>query len=358
MGKILIIDDMEFNRELLTDMLGDKYEIIEAADGEEGLEKIKKHKKELSAILLDIVMPKKDGIQVLREMAEIKGMPNIPVLVISAESKERSEAECFRLGVVDFIERPFNFEVVNHRVRNVVQLNDLKNRLADKVAEQTKSLKEKNAMLKERAEKLKRNNENLIGALGAAVEARSMESGEHIFRVREYTRILAEDIKEHYPEYGLTDEAVTLIVTASPLHDVGKIKVPDAVLLKPAKLTADEWETMKNHTVWGCEILEGIRSIWEADYYQYCYDICRHHHERWTGKGYPDGLAGDDIPIAAQIVALADVFDAMVNDRVYKKAFPRDVAYEMITNGECGVFNPKIMDSFSRCFEIMNETVK
>lgn len=357
MGKILIIDDMEFNRELLTEMLEDQYEIIEAADGVEGLEKIKENRYCLSAILLDIVMPRKDGMQVLKEMAEIEDMPDIPVLVISAESKERHEAECFRLGVVDCIERPFNYEVVNHRVRNVVELNDLKNSLEEKVEEQTRSLHEQNVELHDRAEKLKKNNENLISALGAAVEARSMESGEHIFRVREYTRILAEDIRDHYPEYGLTDDAVTLIVTGSPLHDIGKIKIPDEVLLKPGKLTSEEWDTMKNHTVWGCEILEGIKSIWESDYYRYCYEICRHHHERWSGKGYPDGLAGDDIPISAQIVSLADVFDALVNDRVYKKAFPRDVAYNMIINGECGDFSPKLMASFERCIDTMNSSV-
>lgn len=208
----------------------------------------------------------------------------------------------------------------------------------------------KAAISKETAE-YRKNIENLITILGGAVETRNMEKGAHVIQIKEYTKIIGEDFRKHYPEYGLTAEKVNIIAAVSPLHDIGKIKVPDAILLKPGKLNIEEWDIMKQHTIWGCEILKELKDVWDEDYYDDCYDICRYHHEKWDGTGYPDGLAGDDIPISAQIVALADVYDALSNESCYKESIPKGIACNMILDGQCGQFNPKLLESFKRCIK-------
>lgn len=205
--------------------------------------------------------------------------------------------------------------------------------------------------LSEAEAKYRKNIECLLTILGGAIETRNMEAGAHVMKVKEYTKIIGEDFRKHYPEYGLTAEKIDIIAAASPLHDIGKIKVPDAVLLKPGKLSIKEWDIMKQHTTWGCKILEELKDVWDEDYYDDCYDICRYHHEKWDGTGYPDGLAGDDIPISAQIVALADVYDALSNDSCYKESFPKGIACNMILDGQCGQFNPKLLESFKRCIK-------
>ena len=187
-----------------------------------------------------------------------------------------------------------------------------------------------------------------MDVLGTVVEYRNLESGEHIKRVKEFTNILAEKAAEKYPEYGLTPEKIAVIVAASPLHDIGKIAIKDSVLLKPGRLTDEEFEYMKSHTIRGCELLDSIKEDWNDDTMKYAYEICRHHHERYDGKGYPDGLVGDEIPICAQLVSVADVYDALVNERCYKDAFSKEDAYRMIITGECGVFSPKLMESFRK----------
>jgi putative two-component system response regulator len=175
-----------------------------------------------------------------------------------------------------------------------------------------------------------------------------MESGEHIQRVKGYTEILANEMMKSYPEYGLTAKKIEVIVSASALHDIGKIAIPDNILMKPGKLTNEEYEFMKSHTLRGCEILNNIKGAWDQEYGKYSYEICRYHHERFDGRGYPDGLEGDQIPISAQLVSIADVYDALVNERVYKDAFPKDKAFQMITQGECGVFSPKLLEAFRK----------
>ena len=196
--------------------------------------------------------------------------------------------------------------------------------------------------------KLRENNQQIIDMLGTVVEYRNLESGEHIKRVKGYTGILAECAMKEYPEYGLTEEKIHTIVAASSLHDIGKITIPDSILLKPGRLTEDEYEYMKSHTIRGCELLDEIDQEWEPDYKKVSYEICRHHHERYDGKGYPDGLKGEEIPISAQLVSVADVYDALVNERCYKDAYSPDEAYRMIINGECGVFSPKLMEVFRK----------
>lgn len=344
--KILIVDDMEINREMLAVILGDTYPVIEAANGEEAIAVIKKSGDDLAAILLDLIMPKLDGYAVLEYMRENKLMNRIPVLVISAESSSEAEIKCLETGVSDFIRKPFDSGTVRKRVGNVVDLFMYKNSLEDKVAAQTEVLRRQNNLLEQQTRRLRENNEKIIDILGTVVEYRNLESGEHIKRVKGFTRILAEKAAASYPEYHLTPERINIIVAASALHDIGKIAIKDSVLLKPGRLTADEFDYMKSHTTKGCDIIDQIEGAWDKDYEVTSREICRHHHERYDGKGYPDGLAGEDIPISAQLVSVADVYDALVSERVYKEAYDKETAFHMILRGECGVFSPKLMECF------------
>ena len=239
----------------------------------------------------------------------------------------------------DIVSKPFEVPIVRRRVSNLVDLYHHKNNLEAMVEKQTEEIKEKNRELTEM-------NYHIIDTLGTIVEFRSMESGNHIYRVRSFTAILLKYVIKYYPEYGVTEDMADIISHASTMHDVGKITVPDSILLKPGKLTREEFELMKTHTSKGAEI---IREIFVTDnmiFKEYCYNIALSHHEKWDGKGYPQGLKEDEIPLAAQVVSIADLYDALVSDRVYKPAFSYDVAYQMILDGECGQFNPKLMDCF------------
>lgn len=347
-SKVLIVDDEEVNRVTLKVMLESDYPILEADNGRSALEIVAEHKDEIAVILLDLNMPEVDGFHVLKEMKNQALLDKIPVLVISGESSVTVEKKCFDDGVSDFIHKPFDVALVQKRVKNITDLFLYKNNLEEKVQQQTETLQEKNELLQKQAKRLQENNVRIIEVLATVVEGRDMESGEHVQRVKGYTELLARQMMKDYPEYGLTEERINVITEASALHDVGKIAIPDNILLKPGRLTPEEFECMKTHTTKGSEILKKIDGCWDEEYGATSYEICRHHHEKYDGRGYPDGLKGDDIPLAAQIVSIADVYDALVNERVYKKAVPKDKAYEMIVTGECGVFSPKLLDSFSR----------
>lgn len=345
-NKILIVDDAEMNRDLLCEILKEEYDIVEAENGKQALEIMEKEADNISAILLDIVMPVMDGFQVLEGLKKLNVLDKVPVLVISGETSIQNEKKCFECGVSDFIGRPFNATLVKKRVQNMVNHYAYKNHLEEKVEEQTVVLRKAYHTLKQQADKLAKRNQEIIDMLGTIVEYRSLESGEHIQRVKDYTRIMAETFSEKYPEYGLTKEQIETIVAASALHDLGKIAIPDSILLKPGKLTQDEFEYMKSHTLRGCEILDSMKGEWNPKEKAVSYEIIRSHHERYNGKGYPDGLKGDEIPISAQLVSVADVYDALVNERCYKSAYSTDEAFHMIINGECGVFSPKLMEVF------------
>jgi putative two-component system response regulator len=347
-GFVLIVDDIEINREILEEILEDQYQIITAEDGKQAISLIEQYKSELSVILLDIVMPVMNGYEVLDYMEKHEYKDNIPVLVISGENSVKIEKKCLDLGASDFIRKPFDNTLVRKRVENIGNLYGYKNRLEEKVEQQTSTLKSQYRLLQKQAEELQNKNENIIDILGTVVENRDLESGEHIQRVKGYTEILAHEMMASYPEYGLSKRNIKIIVSASALHDIGKIAIPDNILLKPGKLTDEEFDYMKSHTTRGCEILDHIKGAWDDEYGKYSYEICRHHHERYNGKGYPDGLAGDDIPISAQLVSIADVYDALVNVRVYKDAYAPDKAFHMIIQGECGVFSPKLLEAFRK----------
>ncbi len=345
-NKILVVDDLELNRELLQEMLEKEYDVMLAENGKQAIELIERAHEQLSVVLLDLIMPEVDGFTVLKWMREKDLIGRIPVMVISGETSSEAEKKCFDYGVSDFIQKPFNEVIVIRRVQNIVNLFTYQNQLEEKVEKQTEVLRKQNHILQLQAEKLKENNIRIIDILGNVVESRNLESGEHIKRVKGFARILGYQLMKDYPEYGLTNERVEMIAEASALHDVGKIAIPDNILLKPGRLTEEEFELMKSHTTRGCDILNNIEGIWEDDYRLTSYEICRHHHERYDGRGYPDRLAGEDIPLSAQIVSIGDCYDALVSERVYKSAFTKEEAFHMIIHGECGVFSPKLLASF------------
>lgn len=342
-NRILIVDDAYINRELLKEMLSENYEILEAENGKEALD-IVKNEKHINGILLDLVMPVMDGFELLEELKKTDIMDKIPVMIISSEMTAQNENRCFNYGVFDFIGRPFKLQIVQKRVENMIKIYDYKNHLEDRVRAQTEVLRKAN-------EKLKKRNKDIMDMLGTIVEFRNLESGEHIKRVKEYTRVLAEYFSVKYPEYDLTRDKINNIVEASALHDLGKICIPDRILLKPGKLTDEEFAYMKTHTTRGCELLNSVNIDWDEELIKTCYEIIRHHHEKYDGNGYPDGLKGDEIPISAQLVSLADVYDALINERCYKAAFSKEEAYNMIINGKCGQFSPKLLEAFEHVRE-------
>lgn len=349
---VLVVDDMEINRDILTEMLEDTYNVITAADGMEAITILNDESFDVSLIMLDLVMPNMDGFAVLESLKATNILNRVPVIVITGSDSVENEKHCYNYGTVEFLRKPFDEALVKLRVGNVLDLFTYKNGLEDKVSAQTEKLRKQYVKLKDQATQLTKSNERIIDVLGTVVESRNLESGRHIQRVKDYTKILATKLMEIYPEYGITKHTIEVMVPASALHDVGKIAIPDNVLLKPGKLSPDEYESMKSHTTKGCELLTNIQGAWDKEYADMSYDICRYHHERYDGAGYPDGLIGDEIPIAAQIVSMADVYDALVNKRVYKDAYSCNKAYEMIVSGECGVFSPKLIDCLAKTREL------
>jgi len=336
--QILIVDDEEINRAILNEMFRHEYDMLEAANGQEAIDQIENNQN-IVLILLDIVMPVLNGFKVLNYMQEHDLIDKIPVILITAESVRDSEDKAYAYGVADVMHKPFYSHIVKRRGKNIIELYQNKRNMELRLKEQEEAIR-----LQEK--KIRQNNEFMIDALSSVVEFRSLETGEHIRRIKYFTRILSKYLMKYFPKYGLTPAMVDEIARASALHDIGKIGIPDAILLKPGRLTPEEYEIMKTHTTIGCDILEKFHENQTEDFYRYCYEICRYHHERWDGNGYPDHLVGDEIPISAQIVAVADVYDALVSPRVYKSVYANNEAFDMIMNGECGQFSPDIMECF------------
>ena len=345
---IMLVDDNDINRGILAEIFKDKYTIIEASDGSEAVRLINQESSKLAAILLDVIMPGMDGYAVLEAMVNHDNLnERIPVLMITADTSTEAERTSYEKGAADVIHKPFDPVIVDRCVSKAIELYDHKNNLETKVDDQTRILKKQFIYLKKQEERLRYSNEKVIDTIATIIEFRNMESGYHLKRIKGFVRILALTAMNNYPEMGLTPHMIEVLTQASAMHDVGKISVPDSILLKPGRLTSEEFEVMKSHTTRGCEIIEKLKDIQDKEYYEACLDICRHHHERYDGRGYPDGLKGEENSIGAQLTAIADVYDALVSDRVYKSAYPVDKAYEMIKNGECGVFSPKLL----ACFE-------
>ena len=333
---ILVIDDDEINRGILDNLFSAFYRVEEAENGRIGLEKIRTDPEGYCAVLLDVVMPEMDGLEVLRALQAAELLEKIPVFLITAEASDATMKEAYRLGVMDVISKPVVPYVVLRRVNSVVELFRARKRLGNVVERQQSELLVQ-------AQKIIDLNQGMIESLAAAIEFRNGESGQHVRRIHDITKSLLSDTDLGA---GLSKEQIQQIAQASIMHDVGKIAIPDAILNKPGRLTPEEFEIMKTHTTQGGFLLEKIPQLRENGVYHYAVDIARHHHERWDGRGYPDGLKGDEISLGAQIVSLADVYDALSCKRVYKDAFPRERVLQMIRDGECGVFNPELLDRF------------
>lgn len=326
---LLIVDDSELNRMLLKEILGDQYNYIEATNGIEAL-CLLQDGKVVDLMLLDVLMPEMDGIQVLKFMKENHWLDEIPVIMISAEESISVMEEAYDLGITEYIRRPFNGCIVKRRINNTLKLYEKQKRLTHLVSQQIYEKEE--------------NNNLMIGILSHVVEFRNSESGDHIRHIRIITELLLRKLMEKTDTYHLSQGDIALIVTASSLHDIGKISIPEEVLNKPGKLTKEEFEVIKTHTTIGSRIIEEMAPQEEKPLIKMAWQICRWHHERWDGKGYPDGLVGEKIPIGAQVVALADVYDALTSERCYKKAFSHEVAINMILDGQCGAFNPLLLE--------------
>lgn len=342
MDTVLIVDDIEMNRSILKKALYDDYQILEAEDGEEAIRMVASNLKTISIILLDLNMPKMDGFQVMEILKKKNAMKYIPIILITGDTNDKVKQKGYELGAVEYITKPFHVDVIRNCVKNCIDIYQEKNSLEAITITQ-------NRELKHQAERLLKLNSNIMDMMGTIVEFRGMESPKHIKRVKQFTHIMAECVATYYKEYDMTPEKIDMITAASSMHDVGKIVIPDSILLKPGKLTGDEFEVMKSHTTRGNEILDAVAEYQEESYRDYCAEICRYHHERYDGKGYPEGLRGDDIPISAQIVSIVEAFDTLISNRVYKAAVSIDTAMNMILEGECGVFSPKILECFRIC---------
>lgn len=328
--RILVVDDSEMNREILSEILNEEYDIIEADSGDTCIDMLRKYETGISLVLLDIVMPGMDGFGVLNYMNRHHYLEDIPVIMISSGDSTETVRRAYEMGVSDYINRPFDAGVVHRRVYNTIKLYAKQRRLI--------------ALITNQVYEKEKNNRMMVGILSQIVEFRNGESGSHVLNINIFTGMLLESLVQHTDKYDLSWSERLLITTASALHDIGKIGIDDKILNKPGRLTDEEFKIMQNHTIIGASILENMGSYQDEELMKVAYQICRWHHERYDGKGYPDGLKGDEIPISAQVVSLADVYDALVSERVYKKAYSHEKAIEMITNGECGCFNPILLE--------------
>ena len=328
--QILIVDDSELNREILSEMLHTDFRILEAADGAQALEMLQQQGTGISLVLLDIIMPVLDGFGVLSYMAREHIIEDIPVIMISSDDSEKNIRRAYELGVSDYISRPFDAKIVYQRVFNTIKLYAKQRRLITLVTDQIYE-KEKSSRM-------------MVSILSQIVEFRNGESGLHVRHINILTEMLLDRLMQKTGRYHLNWNEQYLITLASSLHDIGKIGIDEKILNKPGRLTAEEFEEMKKHTVIGEEILCSLELYQNELLVKVAREICRWHHERYDGRGYPDGLKGEEIPISAQVVSLADVYDALVSDRVYKKAYSHEKAIQMILNGECGVFNPLLLE--------------
>ncbi len=343
---VLIVDDQSSNRESLIEILKNDYKIKEAVNGIEALEVISKNRVSIAAMLLDLVMPKMGGQEVLAKMSEAGLMEDFPVLVSAGEGNLDVLKKCFEYGICDFVKKPYEDDLVLEKVKKLDSFYQSRRESNDKLRKFAKVLQNQNKILEQKARQQKSDNISLMDSLGTIVEYRNTENHEHIKRVKAFTKILATHMMKEFPEYELTEEKIDQITAASALHDIGKIMIPDNILFKPGKYTSEEFDYMKSHTIRGYDIIAQIADNWDKELMDYCKQIARSHHEKFDGRGYPENIKGDKIPIAAQIVSVTDCFEALISESLYKKAYSFDAAFQMILNGDCGAFNPKLIEAF------------
>ena len=328
-SQILLVDDSAMSRMILKEILRGDYSILEAENGQECLEKMQAEAGNIALVLLDINMPVMDGFEVLKAMNVNHTIEDIPVIMISSDDSDAAIRRSYELGASDYVTRPFDARIVYRRVTNTIKLYAKQRRLVQMVSDQIRAREN--------------NTDMLVGVLSHIVEFRNGESGAHVRHIRIITELLLHRLLEISSQYPITAEQQDNIPLASALHDIGKIGIDDKLLNKPGKLTPEEFEVIKTHSMLGAEMLHQLENFNEQPLLQTAYEIARWHHELWDGRGYPDGLKGDEIPISAQLVALADVYDALTSERCYKKAFSHEKAVQMILNGECGAFNPLLL---------------
>ncbi len=328
-SQILLVDDSKMNRMLLREILGDGYHILEAENGQECLETLQAEAGNIALVLLDINMPGMDGFEVLKAMNANHTIEDIPVIMISSEDSDAAIRRSYELGASDYVNRPFDARIVYRRVTNTIKLYAKQRRLVQMVSDQIRAREN--------------NTDMLVGVLSHIVEFRNGESGAHVRHIRIITELLLHRLLEISSRYSITAEQQDMIPLASALHDIGKIAIDEKILNKPGKLTPEEFRVIQTHSMLGAEMLRDLDGFAEQPLLQTAYEIARWHHERWDGRGYPDGLKRDEIPISAQLVSLADVYDALTSERCYKKAFSHKKAVQMILDGECGAFNPLLL---------------
>lgn len=328
--RVLIVDDSELNREMLGSMLGDEYEILEAENGVQAVEIMREHVSNLSLILLDVQMPQMDGLELLKHMGRLHWIDVIPVIMISSETAPQFIERAYDLGATDYIARPYNTMIVRRRVANVI-LSFARQRQLMEIITQQISKKEKDNRL-------------MLSILSHIVEFRNGESGLHVIHINIITDLLLRQYMLKIGSNKITSEDISLISMASALHDIGKIAIPEEILNKPGRLSVGEYQIMQGHCMAGANILMDLPIDRNEPLLKTAYEICRWHHERYDGSGYPDGLKGDTIPLSAQVVALADVYDALTSERCYKSAYSHDTAMKMIFDGQCGVFHPLLLE--------------
>ena len=338
--KIIVIDDIEMNRMILKEAFKKEYDVLEAENGAVGLEKIKENQDGLSAVFLDIIMPEMDGFGVLQELNISSLIQKIPVFLITTDATSAVIERAYDYGAVDVIPKPFNIMVIKRRVQNMIEFFEAKRQSDSDIVQIDQ-------VLQMQREDLNQAVGSLIGYICEAIESRSVGESDHVNRVRKMTRALAKEFAFQHPEFGLKDDIIDSIASASVLHDVGKVFVREEILAKATDLPPEEMSEIQVAPTYGAKLLNRVQGIPEP-FFTFAKEICRSHMERWDGKGYPDGLKENQIPLSAQLVGLAEAYDVLISTRVYKKAYSHDKAVQMILDGECGTFNPDLIECLKK----------
>ena len=332
---ILVASETDSVCDWIYETLSDDYNIMEVNDASSAIKKLASRAKDIYVVVIDADMNNQDAFLIMEEMNHNENLENIPVIALCSQDDEALFEKCYGYGVVDVISMPTSKTKMRFSIKR-----------AGKILESDTQTKERsNAETEDIEKKLDKLSVDMMYMIGTIVEFKGM-GNLHIKRVKEITKVICDAMRAYFPECNLTDEDCMLITDASSLHDIGKVLVPDSIIMKPLKLTNEEFEVVKSHTTKGCDILSEIKQFQSEKLYNYCYEVCRYHHERYDGKGYPEGLRGENIPLSAQIVSIADAFDALTTSNTYRKAIPFDKAYSMVLNGECGMFSPRILQVF------------
>lgn len=345
--KVLIAESNETNREILSEVFAEDFEVIECDNSNDVTEILNKEGANLQAVLLDAALSPRAGLDLMEDIKKYPWYSNTPVFILTDESSLKMEKNVFRSGATDVFRKPFDTALIQMKIKNYFEL------FASKL--DLENLKKKNIMSAVNGSmggvssgEFEEYHSQMLEFVGVMVECHNPENKNHIQRMKGLARIICEEYASLYPDAGLTDTKIDYIVKACLIHNIGMMAIPEAIILKPGRLTDEEYEYMKSHPLRGIEMLNLAKGTWDEEFDVIAREVVKSHHEKYDGGGYPEGLKGDKIPLSAQIISITDTYDALVNDRVYKKAFPKDVAFNMITSGDCGVFPPKILECFKK----------